>query len=142
MQELKTNTAVRIPIGPFLDAADALTPKLALTVTDCSCEFFARANNGGAVTRTSIALTASGGDNDMIHVSGDTVGMYDLELTASQLNFLGEGVIVVIDSDVHLPVFETLRVITEKEWDRRYGSGAAPGVGGITAPVNIMTVEN
>ena len=38
--ELKTNTAVRIPVGPLVDPTDGKTAETALTVTDLSVQIY------------------------------------------------------------------------------------------------------
>jgi hypothetical protein len=124
---LRTNTAVRITVGPCLDATDGVTPETSLTVTNCSCELFYDDDDNTATHRTAITLTASGGDNDMVHVTDDTVGMYDLELTAAQLNFTGRARLVIIDTDVHCPVFLEFTVLAANVYDSLFGGA------GITA---------
>ena len=88
MYELKTNTAKRIVVGPMVDPSDGKTAELALDVTALVVQIFQMKNDGTAVLRTEFNPTTSGGDNDMVHVADDIAGMYDLELTAAQLNFL------------------------------------------------------
>jgi hypothetical protein len=89
MQLLPTNTALRVTVGPFLDFDDGVTPEIALTVTNTACTMKVSKDDGSAVVRTAITLSASLGNNDMIHIVDDTEGYYDLELTQAQLNFLG-----------------------------------------------------
>jgi hypothetical protein len=52
-----------------------------------------------------ITLSASGGSNDMVHITDDVAGMYALELTAAQLNWTGEGTLTFTDPDVMAPRF-------------------------------------
>jgi len=68
-------------------------------VTDLSVQLYQIKNDGSAVVRAQFAPTASGGNNDMALVSSSTDGMYDLELTAAQLNWLGCGRICFYDVD-------------------------------------------
>lgn len=111
MRILPTNTAVRIVVGPFLDVTDGVTPETSLTVTNCTCELFHEHDDGSAPTRSALTLSASGGNNDMVHITSDVGGYYDLELTAANVNFVGRGRLSIIDTDVHLPVFEELLVV-------------------------------
>lgn len=111
MKILKTNTAVRIGVGPFLDFEDGVTPETGMTVTNITCELFKDLDEGSAVVRTAITLAASGSSNDMAHITSDVAGMYDLELTASQLNFLGKARLCFTDPDVCLPVWENLLLV-------------------------------
>jgi hypothetical protein len=115
--KLKTNTAVRIAVGPFLDATDGVTPETGMTVTNITCELFKNANDGSAVTRTALTLSASGGSNDMVHITSDVAGFYDVELTAANLNFLGSAWLSFTDADVCAPVFVPLEVVPANNFD-------------------------
>lgn len=120
---LKTNTAVRIVVGPFLDCTDGVTPELALTVTACTAEIMHEHDDGSAPTRAAITLTASGGSNDMVHVhASDVGGYYDLELAQADVNFLGRAKFCITDSDVHLPVFEDWLVVPANVFDALMGT--------------------
>jgi hypothetical protein len=123
MYELKTNTAVRIPVGPLVDPTDGKTAKTGLTVTGMSVEIFQMKNDGSAVVRAAFAPTASGGDNDMVHVTDDTTGMYDLELTAAQLNWLGNGRIAFYDVDGFLVHWIDIQVVSANFFGWKYGTG-------------------
>lgn len=122
MYELKTNTAVRIAVGPLVDPTDGKTAETALTVTDLSVQLYQIKTDGTAVVRTQFTPTASGGNNDMVLVSSSTDGMYDLELTASQLNFLGNGRITFYDVDGFLVHWIDLHIVTAAYFDFKYGS--------------------
>jgi len=121
--ELKTNTAVRIPVGPLVDPGDGKTAETSLTVTDLSVQIYKIANDGGAVTRTQFAPTASGGDNDMALVASSTDGVYDLELTATQLNFLGNARICFYDLDGFLVHYIDILVVSANYFGWKYGTG-------------------
>jgi hypothetical protein len=123
MYELKTNTAVRIAVGPLVDPTDFKTAETGLTVTGLVVEIYQMdGTGGGAVTRASFSPTASGGNNDMIHISSDTAGMYDLELTASQLNWLGSGRITFYDIDGFIVHWIDIQVVSAAYYDWKYGS--------------------
>ena len=123
MYELKTNTAVRIAVGPLVDPTDGKTAETSLTVTDISVQIYQIKTDGNAVVRTQFAPTASGGNNDMVHVTDDTVGMYDLELTAAQLNFLGNARIAFYDVDGFLVHWIDIQVVAANYFDWKYGTG-------------------
>jgi hypothetical protein len=123
MYELKTNTAVRIAVGPLVDPTDGKTAEVALDVTALSVQLYQIANDGGAVTRTQFAPTASGGNNDMALVASSTDGMYDLELTAAQLNWLGNGRIAFYDVDGFLVHWIDILVLSAAYWNWKYGTG-------------------
>lgn len=126
MYELKTNTAVRIPVGPLVDPTDAKTAETALTVTDLSVQLYQIKTDGSAVVRTQFAPTASGGNNDMALVTSSTDGMYDLELTAAQLNWLGTGRITFYDVDGFLVHWIDIHVVSAAYFDFKYGSSTVP----------------
>lgn len=85
MQFLRTNTATRITVGPFLDKTDGVTPETSLTVTNCKLTM--TVDDGGVPTLVlDTNPTASGGANDMVHITGDDAGYYDLELAARITN--------------------------------------------------------
>lgn len=123
MYELKTNTATRIAVGPLVDPGDGKTAETALTVTALAVEIFQIKNDGSAVVRTAFSPTASGGNNDMVHVTDDTTGMYDLELTAAQLNFLGNARIAFYDVDGFLVHWIDIQVVAANYFDWKYGTG-------------------
>lgn len=122
MYELKTNTAYRIAVGPLVDPTDGKTAETALTVTGMTVDILQMDNDGTAVNRTSFSPTASGGNNDMIHVSSDAVGMYDLELTAAQLNFLGNARLVFYDVDGFLVHWIDIQVVSAAYFEWKYGT--------------------
>jgi hypothetical protein len=104
---LPTNRATIIDIGPLVDYSDGVTPITAMTATNVTICLIKRSDAGGSGTAPSLVInttaTASGGANDLVHVTGDTVGFWQLELTASQLNFLGCGRLTLSDPDVICP---------------------------------------
>lgn len=145
MRELRTNTATRITVGPFIDKTDFLTPETAITVT--SCKLTLMVDTGGVPTLVlDTAPTASGGNNDMVHVTGDDSGYYDLELTAANVNYLGRACLSINDLAVHLPVFHEFMIISAQEFDRKYGTqgrvqrGTLTGVGAQSATLASQTV--
>lgn len=116
MRFLKTNIATRVCVGPFLDVTDGITPETALTVTGCHLTLVV--DNAGVPTLALDAdATAAAGDNDMVHITNDDAGMYDLELTAAQLNYVGRAILTIIDTDVHLPVFHEFTILPANVYD-------------------------
>jgi len=134
MYILKTNTAARIAVGPLVDPADGITAEVALTVTALSVQIYRLKNDGSAVVRAQFAPTASGGDNDMALVASSTDGMYDLELTAAQLNWYGNGRISFYDVDGFLVHWIDIQVVSAAYFNWIYGT---------TIPdVNVKTQDN
>lgn len=121
MRFLKQNTATRVTVGPFLDVTDGKSPELSLTVTGCHLTLMV--DDAGVPTLALDAdATASGGNNDMVHVTGDNAGFYDLELTAAQVNYVGRAMLAVIDDDVHLPVFHEFMIVPANVYDSFFGT--------------------
>lgn len=116
MRYVRTNTATRITVGPFFDKTDGVTPETALTVT--SCKLTLMVDDGGVPTLVlDTSPTASGGNNDMVHVTGDDAGFYDLELTAANLNYLGRAMLAITDAATHCPVFHELMILPAVVYD-------------------------
>jgi len=144
MYELKTNTAVRIPVGPFVDPTDGKTAETSLVVTDISVQLYQTKTDGTAVVRAQFAPTSSGGNNDMALVASSTDGMYDLELTANQLNWLGNGRITFYDIDGALVHWIDVQVVNADYFNGKYGtsgdiwSKVLPGTYGATEAGHIL----
>lgn len=116
MQYLRKNTATRVTVGPFFDKTDGVTPETSLTVTNCKLTFIV--DDGGVPTLIlDTNPTASGGDNDMVHITGDDAGYYDLELTAANVNYLGRAKLALTDAANHCPVFHEFMIIPEEIYD-------------------------
>jgi len=116
MRLLRFNTATRLSVGPFYDKTDGITPEIALTVTNEKLTLVIDESNVPTLVLDT-APTASGGSNDMVHVSGDDAGIYDLELAAADTNHLGRGILSLTDANNHCPVFHEVMVIPQKVYD-------------------------
>src|SRR3990172_8084610 len=118
MRFLRKNTAVRITVGPFLDKTDGVTPEVALTVTNCKLTATVDADDGSAVTLVlDTNPTASGGANDMVHITGDDGGYYDLELPAANVNYNGRFHLALTDAANHCPVFHEFMILDALVYD-------------------------
>ena len=116
MRYLKTNTATRVTVGPFLDKTDGITPEVALTTT--SCHLTLMVDTGGVPTLSLDAnATASGGSNDMVHVTNDDAGFYDLELAAADVNYVGRAMLSINDVATHCPVFHEFMILPANIYD-------------------------
>lgn len=116
MQLLRTNTATRVTVGPFFDKTDGVTPETAITVTSCKLTFIV--DDGGVPTLVlDTAPTASGGSNDMVHITGDDAGYYDLELAAANVNYLGRAKLAITDAATHCPVFHEFMIVPAMIYD-------------------------
>jgi hypothetical protein len=122
MRYLKENTATRITVGPFYDVTDGITPEIALTVTGCWLTFIV--DDAGVPTLVlDVAPTASAGNNDMVHITSDAGGYYDLELTAANTNYTGRATLSIHDTDVHLPVFHEFQIVSANVYDSLFTDG-------------------
>lgn len=116
MRFLRTNTATRITVGPFFDKTDGITPETGITVT--SCKLTLTVDTAGVPTLVlDTAPTASGGSNDMVHITGDDAGFYDLELAAADVNYLGRALLAITDAAVHCPVFHEFMILPAMMYD-------------------------
>jgi hypothetical protein len=70
-----------------------------------------------------VAPTASGGANDMVHVTSDIAGFYDLELAAANVNYTGRAMLMIHDTDVHLPVFHEFQIVSANVYDSLFTDG-------------------
>lgn len=119
MRFLRTNTACRITVGPFFDKTDGVTPETGLTVT--SCKLTLMVDDGNVPTLVlDTAPTASGGANDMVHVTGDDAGFYDLELAAGNVNYLGRAMLAITDAATHCPVFHEFMIVPAMVYDSMF----------------------
>ena len=133
MRYLKQNTATRVTVGPFLDKTDGITPETALTATNEHLTLMV--DDGGVPTLVLDAnATASGGNNDMVHVTNDDAGFYDLELTAAQLNYVGRAMLSINYVTDHLPVFHEFMIVPANVYDTLFGTDKLD--------VNVSTVAD
>ena len=110
MRFLKTNTATRITVGPFLDKTDGITPEVALTATNEKLTLVV--DDAGVPTLVlDTTATASGGANDLVHVTGDDAGFYDLELAAANVNYVGRAMLSINYVTDHCPVFHEFQIL-------------------------------
>ncbi len=118
---LKTNTAVRIVVGPLVDLTDGTTLETGLTVTGLTLNLISESDAGGAPTKSidAVSPTASGGNNDMVAIQG---GYYDLEITAGQVNFVGRAKFGIYDVDAIAPYFEDWIVLAANVYDALMGT--------------------
>lgn len=116
MRFLRTNTAARVTVGPFFDKTDGVTPETALTVTACKLTLMVDDANVPTII-LDVAPTASGGANDMVHVTGDDAGFYDLELAAANVNYLGRAMLAITDAATHCPVFHEFMILPAMVYD-------------------------
>lgn len=120
---IRQNTNQIITVGPFLDKTDGVNPEISLTVTGCHITLIADTADGNVPTLVIDAdATASGGDNNLVHITNDNAGYYSLELTTTQTNRVGGGRLCINDDDVHAPVFHDVEFLPANVFDARFGT--------------------
>jgi hypothetical protein len=130
MRHLRSNTATRVTVGPFLDKTDGITPEVALTATNEKLTLVV--DDAGVPTLIlDVAATASGGANDLVHITADDAGYYDLELAAANVNYLGRACLSITYVTDHCPVFHEFMILPGQVFDSMYsavGSAATFGI--------------
>ena len=113
---LRQSTGLVIRVGPFVDATDGVTPETGITL--------------GAADQAEILKAAGAATADISAATWAAVtgadGWYNLTLTTSHTDTIGELVIVIQDSSVCLPVFVRCQVIEEAVYDAMYAASATP----------------
>lgn len=106
---LKQSTAVEVPIGPFVDAADGVTPETTLTISQAD-----------------VRLKKEGGDwaqkNETTAAAHEENGNYRCLLDATDTNTLGRLRLHVNESGA-LPVWEEYTVLAANVYDSLIGGG-------------------
>lgn len=131
-QLLRFNTATTVNIGPFEDSAGAV--QTGLTVTSITVKLIKQSDTFSSSV-TSFSPTASGGSNDCQHVAS---GMYNLELTASNLDTLGRIDLVATISGA-LPVFHRFEVVPQATYDTLVTNGPASGADLLNTLTSTLT---
>lgn len=131
---LRQSTQVIVRIGSFVDSIDGVTPETGVTL--------------GAADQAE-ALKAAGAAT--VDISGNTWaaitgadGWYNLTLSTTDTNTVGDLTIVVQDSSVCCPVHARFQVMEEALYDALYASGAAQVPANVvawngTAPNNLVS---
>lgn len=122
---LKQNTSVDVPIGPFLDATDGVTPEGSLTITQPDIRL---KKNGGAWAQKNAAQTLSHEEN----------GNYEVTLDATDTNTLGLLRLHVAESGA-LPVFEDFIVVPGPIYDWLIAGSATLDVNAASLSNNALT---
>jgi hypothetical protein len=104
--DLRANTAIDVLIGPFVDDADGNSVEDGLTISQADVLL---SKNGEALTQKS----------DNTACANDSLGYYNCELDATDLNTEGSLVLVVHESGA-LPVRHEFNVLSVAAWDSLY----------------------
>jgi hypothetical protein len=117
MRYLRQNTTTIVTVGPFLDKTDGVVIEDALTASNEKITFIVDLNDGSAPTKVIDMATgaASGGDNDIVDLG--TSGMYSMELTQANTNYLGRAFLSITDAANHCPVFHEFTILPAQVYD-------------------------
>ncbi len=119
---LKQSTSIDIRMGPFMDATDAVTPEIGITL--------GAADQAEVLKADGAATVAMGGTFAAVT---DADGWYDYTVATTDVDVVGEVVFVVQDSSVSLPVFVRAQVVEEAVYDAMYLAAAKGPLQGTTA---------
>lgn len=120
---LKLNTAVSVKMGAFVDIADGVTPLAALTpVVRIS-------KNGGAWANRNSATA----------ITYDEGGFYNIPLSTTDTDTLGNLVLLVSNPGVHLPVWLNFQVMTITDVDVLVSTRLASS--GYTVPPTAAAIS-
>jgi hypothetical protein len=114
---LKTNTAVTITVGPFLDKTDGVTAEVALTVANSKITAVAETDNNSAPTLVLDNVAGNDATNTLAHITNDDAGYYSLLLTAANTNRVGRFKIAIMDAANHCPVFHEFIILPAQVYD-------------------------
>ncbi len=109
---LRQSTAVTVLVGPFVSAGDGITAETGIT-PGSQCDLIK------AVTKSDLTLTASGGDNDFVHVAN---GYWSVELTAENTDTLGPLTLTFTDPAVFVPVWKEVVVVPANVYDSMFST--------------------
>jgi len=111
---LKQSTSIDIRVGPFVDATDAVTPEIGITLAGADQAEVLKFNGAATVTMAGAFVAITGCD-----------GWYDYTVAVGDVDTVGEVVFVVQDSSVCLPVFVRGQVVEEAVYDSMYLAASA-----------------
>jgi hypothetical protein len=112
---LRQSTQIVVRVGPFVDETDGVTPQTGITL-GAADQAEALKAAGAATVDISAATWAA--------ITGAD-GWYNLTLTTSHTDTVGELLVVVQDASACLPVFMRFQVIEEALYDGIYAASAA-----------------
>lgn len=119
MRFLRTNTAVLVTVGPFLDKTDGVTLETALTITNERISLTVDSDAGSAPTLVldNVTGATSGTSNDLNYITNCDAALMQLELSAADTNYLGRAFLTVTDAANHCPVFHEFMIIPANVYD-------------------------
>ncbi len=122
MIPLKQSTAIDVRVGPFSDVGDGFTPEIGVTIAASDQAEILKANGVATVAMTGVFAAVTGCD-----------GWYDYTMATTDVDVVGELVVVMQDASVYLPVFMRFYVVEEAVYDAMYGAASVGPLQGTTA---------
>jgi hypothetical protein len=119
---LKQSTSIDIRVGPFVDAADGVTPEIGITLGAADQAEVLKANGAATAAMAGTFAAITGAD-----------GWYDYTVATGDVDTVGEVVFVVQDLSVCLPVYVRGYVVEEAVYDAMYGAASAGPLQATTA---------
>lgn len=152
MRFLKTNTAVIVTVGPFYDKDDGVTIENALTATNERITLTVDLDDGSAPTLVldNVTGAASGTSNDIVVITNCDAGLYQIELSAANVNYLGRAMLTITDAANHVPVFHEFQIVTAQFYNFMCGAetildvnvtkvgGTSQTAGDVVAKVDVV----
>lgn len=124
--KLRQSTERIVRVGPFMDVADGATPETGITLG---------AADQAEALKAAGAATVDLSSNTWAAVTGAS-GWYNLTLSTSDTDTVGDLTVVVQDASVCLPVFVRCEVVEEAIFDALY-AGSATGL----LPANVTQIS-
>lgn len=115
MNLLKQSTEIKVRIGPFVDVSDGFTPETGVALSTADEAELLKADGAATVSISAATWAAVTGAD----------GWYDLTLTTSHTDTVGELLVVVQDDSVCLPVHARFQVVEEAVYDALFAGSAA-----------------
>jgi hypothetical protein len=120
---LRQSTGIDVRVGPFVDSTDGVTPETSVALGTADQAELLKADGAATVDISSATWAAVTGSD----------GWYDLTLTTSHTDTVGELVVVIQDSDLCLPVFAKFQVVEEAIYDAIWAASATRIPADVTA---------
>ena len=111
-QELRADTEVNVPIGPFVSIADGVAM---VTTLDIGTAQSAKLIKHGATAGIDISSNVDGP-----YAASTVDGMRYVTLTTSDTDTKGNLTIVIEDEGLALPVVDKFEVVSQESYDRRH----------------------
>jgi hypothetical protein len=121
MRYLRQGTDTKVTVGPFIDLL-GIVPEVALTATNEKLTMTVDVA-GVPTLLLDTNATASGGVNDLVHITNDDAGYYSLELVgATELADVGRASLCITYATDHLPVFHEFEIVPANVYDALRGT--------------------